>query len=372
MIKRNILNLSYEELETELEGHIEQKYRAAQIFTSLHKHNVSSLNDIHGISAILKSKLESLYYITSLDSIKITDSKEFSTRKFLFEINSPKGSYLIETVLISENNRNTVCISTQVGCNVGCEFCATGKMGFKKNLDVDEIVSQVYEVKKQTGITPTNIVFMGMGEPFLNYDNMLASLKIFTNSKGLGLSSKRITVSTVGFKGKIKKFADDLMLDSNKDIKNVKLALSLHSTDNGIRESIIPTSVKNKLPDLYQEVSYFYQKTKNKITYEYIYFEGLNDTDSDVKRLQKISRMVPSNINIIPFHPIDFELNKPLDIFNEKKDINKLLSNQKLFDFIAELKKQKVVVNLRSSSGIDINAACGQLAVIQNKSKIIN
>jgi len=285
----------------------------------------------------------------------------------LFEIISSKANYFIESVLISENERNTICISTQVGCNVGCEFCATGKMGFKKNLDVSEIILQVYEVVKQSGITPTNIVYMGMGEPFLNYDNMLNSLKMLTHPKGLGLSSKRITVSTVGFKGKIMKFADDLMLDSNKAIKNVKLALSLHSTDNGIRESIIPTSVKNKLPDLYKEISYFYQKTKNKITYEYIHFEGLNDSDYDIKRLEKISRMVPSNINIIPFHPIDFELNKPLDIFNKKKDINKLLSNQKLFDFIAELKKQKVVVNLRSSSGIDINAACGQLAVIQHK-----
>ena len=227
------------------------------------------------------------------------------------------------------------------------------------------IRDRVYEVKRLTGIEPTNIVYMGMGEPFLNYDNMLKSLKILTHAKGMGLSSKRITVSTVGFVGKIRKFADDIMLEENKSVKNVKLALSLHSTDNGLRESIIPTSVKNKLSDLYKEISYFYQKTKNKVTYEYIYFEGLNDTDNDIKRLEKLLKMVPSNLNIIPFHPIDFELNKPLDVFNIKKDKNNLLSNKKLFDFIAKLKNNKVVTNLRSSSGVDINAACGQLAVKQ-------
>jgi 23S rRNA (adenine2503-C2)-methyltransferase len=255
-----------------------------------------------------------------------------------------------------------------VGCNVGCEFCATGKMGFKKNLQVSEIISQVYAIKKTTGIAPTNIVYMGMGEPFLNYDNMLKSLKILTHPNGLNLPSKRITVSTVGFKGKINRFADDLSHPGNESIKKVKLALSLHSTDNGFRESIIPTSIKNRLPDIYKELSYFYQKTGNKITYEYIFFEGLNDSDNDIKRLQKLSRMVPSNLNIIPFHPIDFELRKPLNVFNENKDTNKLLSNEKLFDFIAKLKNQKIVINVRSSSGVDINAACGQLAVIQSKS----
>lgn len=369
MVKKNILNFSLEELEKEVILLNEPKYRAEQIFNSLHKNNINEIKNIAGIPSSLISKLDDFFFIPLLKNIKITNSKKFSTRKFLFETRSSDTAYFIESVLISENERNTICISTQVGCNVGCEFCATGKMGFKKNLGVSEIISQIYEVKRQTGIIPTNIVYMGMGEPFLNYDNMLNSLKILTHPNGLGLSSKRITVSTVGFKGKIIKFADDLMLDSNKSLKNVKLALSLHSTDNGIRESIIPTSIKNQLPDLYKEISYFYQKTKNKITYEYIYFEGLNDSDNDIRRLEKISRMIPSNINIIPFHPIDFELNKPLDIFNDKKDINKLLSNQKLFDFIAELKKKKVVVNLRSSNGIDIQAACGQLAVIQSKSK---
>lgn len=367
MHKKNLLNFSIEELENEMIILQNPKYRAEQIFNSIHRNNVNEIKDIKGIPDFLKQKLEDEYCLLPVKIIKVTDSLKFNTQKFLFELG---GKYLIETVLISENERNTICISTQVGCNVGCEFCATGKMGFKKNLDVSEIISQVYEVKRLTGITPTNIVYMGMGEPFLNYDNLINSLKILTHPKGLGLPSKRITVSTVGFKGKIKNFADDIMKDENKSLRRVKLALSLHTTDNGLREMLIPTSVKNKLPDLYEEISYFYKKTGNKITYEYIYFEGLNDTQNDINRLVKISRLVPSNINIIPFHPINFKLNKPLNAFNNKKDIPKLLSNQKLNDFIDGLKSGKVTVNLRNSSGVDINAACGQLAAFKEEKSI--
>jgi 23S rRNA (adenine2503-C2)-methyltransferase len=197
---------------------------------------------------------------------------------------------------------------------------------------------------------------------------MLKSLQKLTSEHGLQISSRKITVSTVGFVGKIKKFADDITLPENASLKNVKLALSLHSTDNGIREAIIPTSVKNRLPDLYEELVYFYRKTKNKITYEYIYFEGLNDTKNDISRLEKLSRMIPSNINIIPFHPIDFKLGGPLDIYNNVEPVktNSLLI-EKINDFIDELRARDVVVNLRSSSGVDINAACGQLAVTENK-----
>jgi 23S rRNA (adenine2503-C2)-methyltransferase len=178
------------------------------------------------------------------------------------------------------------------------------------------------------------------------------------------LPGRRITVSTVGFKGRIKKFANDISLPENQKIRKVKLALSLHSTDNGIREAIIPTSKNNRLPDLYEELIYFYRTTGNKVTYEYIHFPGINDTKNDIKRLASLAQMIPSNINIIPFHPIGFNLSKPLDELNNLTlDTNKLLSNQKLNDLIASLREKKVVVNLRTSSGVDINAACGQLAL---------
>lgn len=375
-MKQNLLNLSFSELQDYLLSNKEQKFRAKQIFESIHGKGITEIDDITGIPKSLKEKLKEEFEIPALQLDKISDSELFNTKKFLFElpgITSSKvtGNLKIETVLINEGKRHTVCVSTQVGCNVGCEFCATGKMGFQKNLNVSQIINQVYGVIKCTGTIPTNLVFMGMGEPFLNYDNMLRSLQILTSEHGLQMSSRKITVSTVGFKGKIKKFADDITQPENISIKNVKLALSLHSTNNGVREAIIPTSVKNRLPDLYEELVYFYRKTKNKITYEYIYFDGLNDTKNDVSRLEKLSRMIPSNINIIPFHPIDFKLGGPLAKFNNITEDSKVKTNslliEKINHFIDELRARDVVVNLRSSSGVDINAACGQLAVMDNK-----
>lgn len=367
-MKKNLLNYTLDELKEIAVTLGDKAFRGEQIFEALHKKQADTICDIKGIGEPLREKLNENYYIGKDKNQLVTNSKADKTQKFLFEIEPDhKGrKHLIETVLIREDERNTVCVSTQVGCNVGCEFCATGKMGFSKNLTAAEIVSQVYQVKKLSGVEITNIVFMGMGEPFLNYDNMLKSLKILTHPKGMNLSSRRITVSTVGFIEKIRKFADDISLEENKKIRNVKLALSLHSTNNGTRESIIPTSRKNKLGLVYDELCYFYSKTKNKITYEYIHFPDLNDTDEDVKRLSRISKMVPSNINIIPFHPISFELKTPLNIYYGS-DIDISLSNKKLFELIAKLRDAKVVVNLRSSAGVDINAACGQLSIANQK-----
>ena len=373
-MKHNLLNFTFPELQEYLVSNGEQRFRAKQIFDSIHARGVTEIDDITGIPKNLKEKLKENFELSQLQLDKVSDSEKYNTKKFLFELpgitsSKVKGNLKIETVLINEGRRHTICVSTQVGCNVGCEFCATGKMGFQKNLDVSQIVNQVYGVIKCTSTIPTNLVFMGMGEPFLNYENMLKSISILTSENCLQIPSRKITVSTVGFKGKIKKFADDITSEGFESVKNVKLALSLHSTDNGIREAIIPTSVKNRLPDLYDELIYFYKKTRNKVTYEYIYFDGLNDTNNDIKRLEKLSKMIPCNINIIPFHHINFELGGPLAKFNGLNGsvkTNSLLI-EKINDFIGELRARDVVVNLRSSSGVDINAACGQLAVTENK-----
>lgn len=356
-MQKNILDYTLIELEEKIAEHGEKKFRATQIFKQIHNSKILRFEDLKIIPKELILKLKNNYLIQTLNLIEIKESSEDNTKKFLFETSESKD--LIEAVLITEKDRKTICVSTQAGCNAGCEFCATGKIGFKKNLSAGEIVSQIYLVSKHIGEKPTNLVFMGMGEPFLNYDNLITSLKILTDENGLGISSRKITVSSIGFTGKIKKFADDLISAENKSIKNVKFALSLHSTDNGIREKLIPVSKKNPLSKIYEELNYFYQKTKNKVTFEYIFFEGLNDTENDVKRLSRITKMFPCNINIIPFHPIDFQLNKPLEKFNGK-DFS--LSKNKIFDFIERLKKNGVTVNLRNSSGVDIYAACGQLA----------
>lgn len=359
---KDLAGMLPEELEAVALNYGEMKYRGEQIFRAIHG-GATDLNEARNLPASFRQGLKDAYITDPLRLVNETHSGIHDTEKFLFSLSRDSG-IRIETVLISEKGRNTVCVSTQAGCNVGCEFCATARLGFRSNLTAGEICAQVYNVSKFTGKDITNVVYMGMGEPFLNYNNVLRSLRLLTHDKGLSLPGKRITVSTVGFRDRIKKFADDIMLPENSGARRVKLALSLHSTDNGIRESIIPVSVRNRLPDLYEELVYFYRKTGTKITYEYIHFPGVNDTQNDVKRLAALSRMVPCNINIIPFHPISFELSKPLDVLNDSETVTKkLLSNQRLNDLIASLKKHKVVVNLRASSGIDINAACGQLAL---------
>lgn len=356
-MRKNILDFTLPELEKQLIELGEKRFRATQIFKQLHDLKILRFEDLKIIPKELIQKLKDKYLIETLKLIDLKESPIDNTKKFLLEL--PGSKEKIETVLITDKDRKTICISTQAGCNAGCEFCATGKIGFKKNLSPSEIISQIYVVSAHIGEKPTNIVYMGMGEPFLNYENVMTSLKILSDENGLGISSRRITVSTIGFKEKIKKLSDDLCVNENKRIKNIKLALSLHSTDNGLREKLIPISKINPLSKIYEELNYFYKKTKNKITFEYIFFEGLNDTENDVKRLSRITKMFPCNINVIPFHPIEFHLNAPLEKFNGTKFS---LSKIKLFDFIDRLKKNGVIVNLRNSSGVDIYAACGQLA----------
>ncbi|MCI0472821.1 MAG: 23S rRNA (adenine(2503)-C(2))-methyltransferase RlmN [Ignavibacteria bacterium] len=368
-MKFDIKDFTFSELSVRIQESGLERYRADQIFNSVHGKLVKDIISIKGIPVRQRTILDSGYRISGLNCISTGKSEKDSTLKFLFESDTEgKAAVKFESVLISDSNRNTACISTQAGCNVGCEFCATGKMKLKRNLTAGEIISQIYSIYEITGIKPTNIVYMGMGEPFLNYDNLLNSLIILTDKKGFGIPSGRITVSTVGFTGRIKKFADDL--SHNPQIRKVKLALSLHSTDNGLREMLIPSGKSNKLSDIYEELVYFYKITRNKVTYEYIYFEGLNDSDNDIKRLSRLSKMIPSNINIIPFHPVDFALIEPLEKLNlnrhkyaESGKEKSLLISENLTQFMSKLRNQKVTVNLRSSSGIDINAACGQLAV---------
>ncbi len=366
-----LFDLNFDELTEIITSYGEQKFRAKQVWEWMYKKPASSFDEMSDVPKKLREKLKEEIEFTHLEPHIDLHSTDGHTRKILFNL---PGKSQVETVLMGYHTRRTACISTQAGCALGCTFCATGQGGLQRNITSGEIVEQVMffdRVLQKNNDKLTNLVFMGMGEPFLNYDNMLRSLQILTSEHGLQMSSRKITVSTVGFKGKIKKFADDITLPENASLKNVKLALSLHSTDNGIREAIIPTSVKNRLSDLYDELVYFYRKTKNKITYEYIYFEGLNDTKNDISRLEKLTRMVPSNINIIPFHPIDFKLEGPLARYNNAESEPKVKTNslliEKINHFITELRARDVVVNLRSSSGVDINAACGQLAVMDNK-----
>lgn len=347
----DIYNFTEEELSSLFKQDNIEKYRAFQIFQAIHKKLAFNFVEIKNIPKSLKEYLPKRFFIPRLKLIDLKLSSVSDTKKFLFEL--PASNYPIETVLMKEKDRTTICISIQSGCNVGCVFCATGYLGFKKNLTVGEILLQIYEIVRLEKTIPTNIVYMGMGEPFLNYDNVIKSIKILCSENGLNINSRKITVSTIGLKGKIRKFADDLSKPENKDIKKTKLAFSLHSTDNGIREKLIPISSKYKLSDLYKELEYFYRKTRTKITYEYIFLKSINNKENDVKRLVKLSKMLPCNINIIRYHPV--EQKNFLQICNNYTDDD-------ICSFIKRLREQKVTVNLRKSNGIDIKAACGQLA----------
>ena len=246
----------------------------------------------------------------------------------------------VESVLIFEKNRITLCVSSQVGCPFGCSFCATGKMGFIRNLSTGEIVEQVLIISKDTKEKITNIVFMGMGEPFLNYDNVVKAISIISDNKGLAIPLRRITVSTSGVIEGIKRYYEEE--------QKFKLAISLNAPDQNKREKLMPVAKKYSLSNLFKVLKEYQHKMNKKITFEYVLIEGYNDTRVDIKNLLKLTLPLPSKINIIPYNPIDNFNGKP--------------SEKKIYNFVMELKKKHKSVHIRKSMGEDISAACGQLS----------
>jgi len=361
-MKNDLLNFTQNELSDEIEKYGFEKYRAVQIFNSLHGKFAGGINSIKGIPLKLKELLVENFYADVPEIENVSVSETSGTEKFLFSFSEKK--IFTESVLIAGKKRTAICVSSQEGCSIGCVFCATGQMNYGRNLSAGQIVSQIYAVARYTGAKPANIVFMGMGEPLLNLDNVVKSLKILTDDNGLGIASGRITVSTVGLINKIKMFADLITSQENRKIRNTKLAFSLQTTDNGRREKLIPAAKYNRLDGIYKELIYFYRKTGTKITYEYIFLPGFNNAENDIKRLSKLSYMIPCNINVIRFHPVKIKKENIMsDIINNNPEFYKeSYYNKELKDFIEKLKSLKVTVNLRESSGIDINAACGQLA----------
>jgi 23S rRNA (adenine2503-C2)-methyltransferase len=346
MSKISIKNLSENELLEFFAKINEKKFRAKQLFDALYKKRINSFSEISNFPAQLINILDKNFTVNSLTVENIFESND-SSKKILFKT---VDNEFIETVFLpnssneSQNNKNTICISTMVGCPINCEFCATAKIGFKRNLDVSEIIDQLFLTEKNVGERADNIVFMGMGEPFLNYENVINSLKII--SKNEIISKKNITVSTVGIPEKIIDFA-------NEDLK-IKLALSLHSPFDEVRKTLIPVAKKYQIEEILKSLDYYYQTTKIPITFEYILFKNLNDRDEDVKKLARISRRFPSKINIIPFNDISF-IDKNIDLIPATVEEIKVFA-KKLYD-------ENVMAITRKSQGSDIAAACGQLAL---------
>jgi 23S rRNA (adenine2503-C2)-methyltransferase len=335
----------------------EPKYRATQIFRRLYAEDATvraaSFDAMTELPVSLRRRLEETADMSALELARVQESSD-GTKKFLFRLVDGRE---IETVLIpsesveenGEPKRLTLCVSTQVGCPLNCQFCATASLKLKRNLTAGEIVDQFLTAQQYSDKPITNLVFMGMGEPMLNYDNVMKAVQIFTHADAQLLGARRITISTSGLVEGIMRLADEQSM--------IKLALSLHATTDGLRTKLMPINKKYNLQRLGNALEYYYRKTGSPITYEYILFDGINDSDEDARRLQRITRRVPSKVNVIPFHPIDFT--NPEGIAASLKPT----SPEAFQSFIQRLRDLDVTVMIRSSSGKDIHAACGQLAL---------
>ncbi len=339
---RNIRHLSLEELTEYFASIGEKKFRVKQVWEWLWKKHARSFEDMTNLSKDLREKLAEHFTLPTI-STQTTQYSNDGTIKTRFKT---VDGHAVEGVLIPVESRQTACVSSQVGCSLNCAFCATGFMVRQRNLTFDEIYDEVAllnEVAEKTyGQKLSNVVFMGMGEPLLNYKNVLKSIERITAPDGLGMSARRITVSTSGISKMIRQLGDDQV--------KFHLALSLHAANDAKRSELMPINESNNIKSLIEALNYFYEKTKNDITFEYILFKGENDSIKDADDLIKIYKQVPVRlVNVIEYNPIenaDFE--KP-----DRED------TQKFMDYLAA---HRVNVRLRVSRGKDIDAACGQLA----------
>ncbi len=352
--KRNLLGMTEAELVGFMDSMTEAPYRGRQLFRWLYERGVRDFASMTDLQKELRHQLEQKADVRGLQLVTDRISPLDGTRKFLFGL--PDG-LRIETVLIpptssfqdaraakeEEQKRLTLCVSTQAGCPLDCAFCATATMGFSRNLTVGEIIDQILQVRRLTGKTITNVVFMGMGEPMLNYDNVFAAADIMTS--GLGIAARRVTVSTAGWADRIRRMGEEQ--------RKLKLAVSLHSAIDSTRTMIMPINKRFNLASLLGAIKHYYRATRKRITYEYIFFDGVNDSDRELAALAAFARQVPCKINVIPFHAIGAAHAGPLE----------LRPSPRMPELVERLRSQHLTVLLRSNAGEDINAACGQLAV---------
>ena len=316
-------------------------YRGKQVYEWISKKSIYSFDDMTNLSKDLRIMLDTNFVINHIEVDKIQKSSDGTIKNAvkLFD------DYTVESVLIPTDDRTTACVSSQVGCSLDCKFCATSKLKRMRNLNPDEIYDQVVTINNQSlkyfKRPLSNIVFMGMGEPLMNYNNLIESIEKISSDKGLNMSQKRIVVSTSGIPKMIKKLADENL--------KVNLALSLHSAVEETRNQIMPFSTKFSLEDIKESLLYWYSKTKRRITFEYIVWKGINDTVEDVNALVSYCKSIPSKVNLIEYNTIGDKnfISATDNIINLYKDL---------------LEKNKITVTVRRSRGKDIDAACGQLA----------
>ncbi len=344
-VKPSIYSLKYSDLKEWLEQQGEKSFRAAQIFDWLYKKRVASFDEMTNLPKSLKEALAEHFDLTTLKTIVKQTSKD-GTMKFLFELHD---GYSIETVLMRHNYGNSVCVTTQVGCRIGCTFCASTLGGLKRNLSAGEIVAQVIKVQQildEIGERVSHVVIMGIGEPFDNYEEMMSFLKIINDEKGLNIGARHITVSTSGIIPKIYQFADENL--------QINLAISLHAPNTELRTKLMPINKAFKLPDLMKAVKYYIDKTGRRISFEYGLFGGVNDQVEHALELAELIKDLKCHVNLIPVNYVP-----------ERNYVR--TSKNQIFRFERTLKEQGINVTIRREHGHDIDAACGQLRAKERK-----
>lgn len=338
---KDIRTLSLEELKDYFIQKGDKPFRAKQVYDWLWSKNMHSFEEMTNLSKSLRNSLSQDFVINPIEVDTLQKSSDGTIKNGV----KLHDGLLVESVLIPTETRTTACVSSQVGCSLNCEFCATARLKRMRNLEVAEIVDQVALIDRQSRLyfdrPLSNIVFMGMGEPMMNYKNVVEAVHKITSPEGLGMSPRRITISTSGIPKMIKMLADE-------DLR-VKLALSLHSAIEHKRNEIMPFSDKFPLTEIMESLQYWYRKTGSVITFEYCVWGGINDSDEDIKALIKYCRQVPSKVNLIQYNPIG----------EGKYDHRNVKAEER---YVSELEKAGITVVVRRSRGGDIDAACGQLA----------
>ena len=339
--KKDIRSLSKEQLRDFFVSNGDKAFRGNQVYEWLWSKGAHHFEDMTNVSKETRNMLETHFIINHIKVDQMQRSEDGTVKNAV----RLHDGLVVESVLIPTHSRTTACVSSQVGCSLDCNFCATARLKRMRNLNPDEIYDQVIAIDKESRLyynrPLSNIVFMGMGEPLMNYNNVIKAIEMITSNEGLGMSPKRITVSTSGIPKMIKKMADDGV--------KFKLAVSLHTAIDEVRSQIMPFSKNFPLQDFRESLEYWYKMTKSKITYEYVVWKGINDTKEAIDALVKFCKYVPCKVNLIEYNPIDDGL------FQQA-------SSETINQYINALENNDIVVKVRRSRGKDIDAACGQLA----------
>ena len=339
-MKTNIKNYNLDILKEELKKIGEKPFRAEQIFKWIYQDKVDSFDKMTNLSIELRKKLDENFTLGNFKIIKKLESVD-GTKKYLFDVQDDKGN-MIESVLMQSHHGYTICVSSQIGCKMGCKFCASTGIPFERSLSSGEIVEQLLAIERDTGITISNIVFMGIGEPLDNFDNVMNAIEIINNPKGLNIGARHISISTSGLVPKIYELAD------REEKMQCTLSISLHSSNNKKRSEMMPVNNAYPIEELIKACKYYIQKTNKRISFEYALAKDNNDNLEDAKELVKLLDGMLAHVNLIPINPI------------EQGKYSKS-TNENIIKFRDYLNEHGIVATIRRELGSDINAACGQL-----------